>query len=434
MHGESKYRGMKIRRLPPVSPFYKAGLRSGDRVVAVNGDGISDELEFRFLAASPLLRLDVVRNNRPRTMTVKRKPGTFPDIDFHQAPVRRCANRCVFCFIDQMPPGLREALYVKDEDLTHSFLNGNYVTLTSAGRADLERIVRLGLSPIFVSVHAADPVVRNRMLGRTIAPPVMEQLSFLARNNIRLHTQIVVCPGYNDGAVLASTVKTLFSLGKNLLSIAVVPVGLTKFRRVPLKPVDVSIARKLCRTIGGLSDRDAAGNGQRRLFLADEIFLRAGARVPPAAYYEDYPQIENGVGLVRQLLDNWKKAKRRPHKKGTRGKRYLLLTSASAFPFLGSVAREAERLRPGTVIYAEAVPNDFFGTTVTVAGLLTARDVMTAARRALRTARFDRLLLPAAMFNYAGYTLDGWSAGRLAKEAGIEVTVVDSIEKLLNIN
>jgi NifB/MoaA-like Fe-S oxidoreductase len=139
------------------------------------------------------------------------------------------------------------------------------------------------------------------------------------------------------------------------------------------------------------------------------------------------------VGLVRRLLDNWKKAKRRPRRNGARGKRYLLLTSASAFPFLCRVAREAEGLRPGTVMHAEAVPNGFFGRTVTVAGLLTARDVMAAARRALRTGRFDRLLLPAAMFNYAGYTLDGWSAGRIAKEAGIEVTVVDSVEKLLSI-
>jgi putative radical SAM enzyme (TIGR03279 family) len=432
MPRDSKQCGIKIRCCAPSSGFYRAGLRKGDRIVAVNGDGISDELEFRYLAASPEFRLAVIRKGRPRTMTVQRKPGAFLDIDFHEAAVRRCANRCVFCFIDQLPPGLRRSLYIKDEDLAHSFLNGNYVTLTNAGRTDLERVVRFGLSPLFVSVHATDPVVRNRMLGRKAAPPVMEQLSFLVRNNIRLHTQIVVCPGYNDGAVLASTVKTLLSLGKNLLSIAVVPVGLTKFRKVPLQPVDGVMARKLCRDISNLSDRDAARNGRRRLFLADEIFLRAGEAVPPAAYYGEYPQIENGVGLVRQLLDNWKKAERRLPGKRVRGKRYLLLTSASAFPFLCSVACEAEGLLPGTVMHAEAVPNAFFGSTVTVAGLLTARDVTAAARRALKSARFDRLLLPAAMFNGAGHTLDGYSVERIEKETGVKVTVIDSIDRLLS--
>jgi len=433
MPGDSKYRGIKIRSLPQASNFYKAGLRQGDRIVAVNGDKISDELEFRYLAAAPLLRLDVIRNGHTRIVSAERKPGAFLDVEFHQAAVRRCANKCVFCFIDQMPPGLRRRLYVKDEDLTHSFLNGNYVTLTNAGRATLQRIVRLGLSPLFVSVHAADPLVRRRLLGIRRAPPVMEQLSFLAKNNIRFHTQIVVCPGYNDGEVLAATVKALFSLRKNLLSIAVVPVGLTRFRNIPLRPVDASAAQEICRTISVLSDCDRSRHGVRRLFLADELFLRAGAAIPPAAYYEDYPQIENGVGLTRQLLDNWNTAKRRVRKTGTRGKKYLLLTSSSAFPFLNAVTHEAEGLCPGTRIFAEAVPNGFFGSSVTVAGLLTARDVIGAARRAARRQRFDRVLLPAVMFNDTGYTLDGYSAGRLAKEAGVPVSVIDSVEKLLSI-
>ena len=155
--------------------------------------------------------------------------------------------------------------------------------------------------------------------------------------------------------------------------------------------------------------------------------------MPPAAYYEEYPQIENGVGLVRQLLDNWKKAKQRLCRNGARGKRYLLLTSASAFPFLCRVARETEGLRPGTVMHAEAVPNGFFGRSVTVAGLLTARDAIRTARRVSRSQRFDRVLLPAVMFNYKGHTLDGWSAGRISKEAGVKVTVVNSVEELLNI-
>ena len=207
MPGDHKNSGTEVHRLPRTSGFYKAGLRKGDRIVSVNGDGISDELEFRYLAATHEVKLVVARNGTERTIVVTRDAGSFPEIEFSQTEVRRCANRCVFCFIDQMPPGLRKALYVKDEDLTHSFLNGNYVTLTNAGPEELGRIVRLGLSPIFVSVHATDTHVRNRMLGRKSAPSIMTQLSFLAHNNIRLHTQIVVCPGWNDGKVLAATVR-----------------------------------------------------------------------------------------------------------------------------------------------------------------------------------------------------------------------------------
>jgi NifB/MoaA-like Fe-S oxidoreductase len=207
-------------------------------------------------------------------------------------------------------------------------------------------------------------------------------------------------------------------------------------------PVDDSAAQEICKSITAASDRDRLkeSQGKRRLFLSDEFFLRAGKDIPPAAYYEDYPQVENGVGLVRQMLDKWESAAAAAarsfsrHGKGPCGRKtYLLVTSCSAFPFLNALVREMKRLRPEAVIHTEAVPNRFFGFTVTVAGLLTARDVISAVRRASKTKRFDRVLLPAVMFNYAGYTLDGYSAQRLAKEAGLPVRVIDSVEELLRI-
>jgi putative radical SAM enzyme (TIGR03279 family) len=433
------YRGIKIRSMAAGTPFYRAGLRNGDCIVAINGNAVSDELDFRFYAASPLLRLNTLRNNWLRTVIVERKANSFPAINFYQKPIRRCANRCIFCFIDQMPPGLRQRLYIKDEDLTRSFLNGNYVTLTNADRTDLQRIVRLGLSPMYISVHATDPHVRNRLLGVKTAPPIIEQLSFLARKGIQIHAQIVVCPGYNDGATLSATVSALFSLGANLLSIAVVPVGLTRFRSSPLTPVDERNAREICKSMGRASDRDNARRGKRRLFLADELFLKAGHGIPPRAYYEDYPQIENGVGLLRQMLDKWNDAKRHlrrptlPARRPRRKKKCLLITSCSAFPFLRAVASEAEGLRPDLVIHVEAVPNRFFGLSVTVAGLLTARDVIRAVRRATHVRPVDRVLLPAVMFNYTGATLDGYRAQRIAKEAGVPIRVIDSPAELLNV-
>jgi putative radical SAM enzyme (TIGR03279 family) len=430
--------GIRVRFLPRSSVLYRAGLRANDVVVSVNGARVVDELDFMFYSAAATLELDILRNGRPARVAAVRKPGSFSAIDFYQKPVRRCANRCVFCFIDQMPPGLRAPLYIKDEDLSHSFLNGNYMTLSNAAPATLRKAVSLGLSPLYISVHATDPAVRLRMLGVAKAPPIMDQLRFLRDNGISFHTQVVVCPGYNDGAVLTKTIRELFSIGKGLLSIAVVPVGLTRYRRFPLAPVSREKAREICAQAGALSDRDAKANGKRRLFLADEFFQRAGLPIPGAAYYEDYPQIENGVGLIRRLFEEWNDAKKKVlrraparKKRTVRGKRYLVVTAASALPSLERIARECEGLRRGFFFHVLAAENRFFGDSVTVAGLLTARDVVRTIRRWAAANRCDGALLPKAMFNYAGYTLDGWSAGRLAKKAGIRVTPLSSIKDLL---
>jgi putative radical SAM enzyme (TIGR03279 family) len=418
--------------------FFRAGLRAGDTILSVNNETVSDELDFRFHAATQCLRLGAIRRGAPRVVDAERESGSFPEIEFFQQAIRRCANRCVFCFIDQMPPGLRRRLYIKDEDLTHSFLNGNYVTLTNVRAADLKKIASLGLSPLFVSVHATDPLARGRMLGRTRAPAIMDQLRHLRKNGIRFHTQIVVCPGYNDGATLSRTIADLFSLGDSLLSIAVVPVGLTRFRKIPLDGVDRDMARVICARMGSASDRDAARRGVRRLFLADEFYLKAGLPIPSRAYYEDYPQIENGVGLIRQLLDEWRTAKNlarsggiRTNKNAVPGKKYLLMTAVSPFPYIATIGKELMRLRPDVAVYTAPVVNDFFGPSVTVAGLLTARDVIRAARAAATGQRCDRILLPATMFNYAGYTLDGYGPQRLAKEIGIPVQIVRSVAELL---
>jgi putative radical SAM enzyme (TIGR03279 family) len=435
---EKKLSGLSVRSLSRRGFLYRAGLRKRDVVVTVNGERVNDPLDFSFYAAAPLLELGILRRGRLKTVVAERQQGIPLGIDFYQKPVRRCANRCIFCFIDQMPPGLRSPLYIKDEDLSHSFLNGNYVTLSNATPATLRKIAGMGLSPIFISVHATDPDVRLRMLGIKKAVPVMEQLRFLKKNNISFHTQIVVCPGYNDGAVLSKTVKDLFSLGKNLLSIAVVPVGLTRFRTFPLTPVSTDKAKEICGRIGVLSDRDAARHGGRRLFLADEFFLKAGATVPGRRYYGEYPQIENGVGLVRRLFETWNAAVRKfrhgktaGKRRAARGRRYLLLTSVSAFLSLEKIAHACEILRPGAAFDVRPVRNRFFGESVTVAGLLTAADVIQAIKHAMKTRGIDVVLLPSVMFNYAGFTLDGYSAKRLAAAAGVAVRVVSSIEEIL---
>jgi putative radical SAM enzyme (TIGR03279 family) len=427
--------GIRIRAVPKSSVFFRAGLRPGDIIVSVTGQAVTDELDFRFLAAATPLRIEIIRKGRKRSVTVEREQGTFLDVEFHQKPVRRCANRCIFCFIDQMPPGLRQSLYIKDEDLSHSFLNGNYITLTNATPAVLGRIISIGLSPLFISVHATDPAVRNRLLGVKRVPAILDQLRFLSRHGIMLHTQIVVCPGYNDGAVLARTIRDLLSLGRSLLSVAVVPVGLTRFRALPLKPIDSAIARAICTAVSTISDRDQEQTGRRRVFLADELLIKAGLPVPKASYYEEYPQIENGVGLVRQLQDSWgaAKAKRRGAKpRASDNRRFLLLTSISALPVLRDIARDVYRIR-GCFVRVEPVINHFFGESVTVAGLLTARDVVRTVRNSGDRQDFAGVLVPAVMFNYAGFTLDGYSPRRLSKAAGITIKPIRDIGELLAI-
>jgi len=416
-----------------------SGMKRGDVVVSVNGRPISDEFDFRFNAACEVSRVTVRRAGEQKLLVLRRAPNAMLGVHFVQRPLSRCANRCVFCFIDQMPKGLRKSLYVKDEDLGHSFTNGNYVTLSATSYEELERVAGIGLSPLFISVHATDNTVRRRMLGNRCAFDVMDQLRYLAKNDVSFHTQIVVCPGYNDRKVLRQSVRDLLSLSSGLLSIAIVPVGLTQFRRLPLSPVTGPDARAIMTTVSALGDADKRKHGSRRVFCADELFIKAGRSMPPTAYYEDYPQIENGVGLVRQLLDEWRIVRRTlmPSRSVLRQRlqrfetRILLITSHSAAGYLDRIAKHINRLKPGVIVETCPVENEFFGRRVTVAGLLTGRDIIRTVRR--RKGRRDRIMVPAVTFNYRGFTLDGWSAKRLEKELGTPLSVIGSLDTLVSL-
>lgn len=336
-----------------------------------------------------------------------------------------------------MPPGLRKSLYVKDEDITHSFLNGNYVTLSAMSDGQLGRIGRLGLSPLYVSVHATHPCVRRMMLGNPRSRDIMEQLRRLQRLRISFHTQIVVCPGFNNGPVLAKTLADLLTLGQSLLSIAVVPVGLTKHRRFPLAAVDKKEALRICEKVNAAGDADEKKNGGRRIFCADELFIKAGLAIPSKRYYEQYPQIENGVGLVRQLLEEARTVKRRlaSERVASHGKRrgtlkkILCLTSASALPYVDGIMAEVCRLKKNVTVNVMPVVNDYFGDSVTVAGLLTAADMIKTVRQA--AAVWDRVMVPGVAFNRRGHTLDGWSISRLRARLGMRVDAATTLSDMV---
>jgi putative radical SAM enzyme (TIGR03279 family) len=434
-----KMNGIRIAHSTAGSPAWNAGLRKGDYIVAVNGEPVGDELDFTFLSAVPSSQIDIRRNGIERRVLLEHQPPVETGLSFARRPVSRCANRCIFCFVDQMPPRMRRSLYIKDEDFRHSFLYGNYITLTTLKPDDLHTIIRLRLSPLYISVHALQLPVRRRLLGILNPPDILARLRILAVKGIAFHTQIVVCPGINDGKVLRQTLCGLLRLGKRLLSIAVVPVGLTRFHRHSLTPVDKAAAQEICREVGRIGDADYRRIGMRRVFTADELFIKAGLPIPPTRYYEDFAQIENGVGLVRRMLDEWEPARRRfttlSQASGTvrssRRRDRLVITSHSALSFLSRICAEITTLLPSTRISVVAVDNQVFGGSVTVAGLLTARDIIRTVHR--YAGRIREVIVPGVIFNYNHVTLDGYSPERLQRGCRVRIHVVENLSDLITL-
>ena len=275
------------------------------------------------------------------------------------------------------------------------------------------------------------------MLGNRNIGVIIDQLRFLERNGVRFHAQIVVCPGFNDGPVLTRTILDLCGFAKGLQSVAVVPVGLTKYQNKILKPVGRAEARHICYEVAVLGDKDMRRRGWRRVFCADELFISAGFPIPPGSYYGSYPQLENGVGLVRQLLDEWRSVKRAPAagrrilRNPARAWPSLLVTSESAYPYIARIAEEIPRFFPGLRIRSIAVKNEFFGGHVSVAGLLTAADIIRTVRKSRR--RGERVILPGIVLNRFGHTLDGYSLKRIGKMLGAAVSAAGSISELVRL-
>jgi putative radical SAM enzyme (TIGR03279 family) len=412
---------MQITRIHPGSPAERAGLRPGDELLAVNGRALRDALDYLYATADEALRLRVRRAaGAVEELRLRRPPGEAPGIEIAPDPVRRCGNRCVFCFVDQNPKGLRRNLYVKDEDYRLSLLYGNYVTLTNLRDWEIERILEQRLSPLYVSVHAVDPGVRRRMLGCRGGGEVVPILSRLAAGGIRLHAQIVLVPHYNDGAVLASTLDALEALQPAMQSVAVVPLGLTRHRRglTPLRRVTPALARRVIAGIEARQRRNLATRGTRLHFAADEFYLLAGCELPPLSAYEDLPQLENGVGMVRRFERELGALRRLLPPAGRAGARAVIATGTRFAPILGErlachlrKTREAANWRVEVV----AVRNRLFGASVNVAGLLGGAELVAALRRSLP---FELAVMPPEMLNADRLTLDGMHLDEIARRLG----------------
>ena len=399
------------------SPADIAGISVGDIIISVNGEEIHDELDWRFYTADEeFLEVAILRDGREISIFLEPK-GDDVGIQLSPLKVRSCGNRCVFCFIDQLPKNLRKSLYFKDGDFRLSFLYGNYITMTNLTETDWSRIIEQRISPLYVSVHSTDEDVRKRLLGNYKIPQILEQLERLSKNRIQFHAQIVLVPGYNDGDVLKRTVMDLLRFYPNILSLAVVPVGLTGHRKnlTHLEPVSAELASDIIDWHYELRDSDE--RARKILQLADEFFLLANRDIPNSDYYRDYPQYENGVGMVRYFLDsieNWDSADI-PHSESLR---IALITGELFAPILKTSALEKIEKLSNCEVEIIPVANKLFGGYVNVANLLGGQDIIDAVEKF--HGEFDLLVLPPRVIDSEGFFLDSISLDEMKRQIDIE--------------
>jgi len=415
-------RGVEIETITQGSSAEKEGLLPGDMLLSVNGHRLNDGIDFMFYRNEP--ELNIVASRKGKRISFKVLPKETGDIGVTLKPfrIKRCINNCVFCFVSQLPKGLRKTLYIKDEDYRMSFLYGNYVTLTNLSAQDKKRIAQQRLSPLYISVHSTDKAVRNALLGNPKAGDVLKELKFLKENKIRMHVQIVLCPGYNDGKELQRTIRDLYGFYPYVSSIAVVPVGLTMHRKSRLIGVEKEDAVKAIEIIDAFQKRFKKKHGVPVVYGADELYIKGGVNFPALSEYGELPQIENGIGMVPLFISQTKKIK--APQNAEKKKTGLTFTGMSFYPYL---KKFTDRLleKEGININVIPVENTFFGKAITVTGLLTGRDVIRALSD--KTDGHERLLIPDVVLRDGeNVFLDDISKKDVEDALGIKVKVIES--------
>ena len=418
---------VRITAVDAHSRAKRAGIRAQDWLLSINGNEITDVLDYRFYLAESQVKLLLTRDGEEYAVSIVK--GEYDDIglDF-ETPLmdkkQSCHNRCVFCFIDQLPKGLRETLYFKDDDSRLSFLHGNYVTLTNMKEKDIDRIIKMRISPVNVSVHTTNPALRVKMMKNKRAGEVLSYLRRLADAGISICGQIVLCKGWNDGEELKRSLTDLYRLYPAMGSVSVVPAGLTRFREnlTPLELFTPEECRAVIETITEFGDRCLEETGSRIFFPSDEFYLRGGVPLPPEEFYEGYPQIENGVGMLRSFetefgfgledLDGMRDAIRLP-------RRISVATGVAAYGQMKRLCDALASMIPGLEITVYEIVNHFFGETITVAGLLTGQDMR---EQLLGKALGDALLIPSNTLRAEGdLFLCGMTPEALSEALGVPV-------------
>ena len=407
------------------SPAERAGVRTGEKLISIGGRGVEDVLDYRFFSydRDPLLVLEGPDGQR-RSLRVEKEEAEELGLNFETYLMdqpRPCSNHCLFCFVDQMAPGCRDTLYFKDDDARLSFLMGNYITLTNLTPREAQRIIDLRISPINVSVHATDPKLRSALLGNRAGAESLEIMKRFGAAGIVMNGQIVLCPGWNDGEQLQRTMEDMAAWG--FASCSVVPVGLTKYREglAKLRPVDRETAREVIDQVEAYGKKCLERFGTRMFFCSDELYIRAERPLPEEEYYEEYVQIENGVGLLRSLISEFE-AGLRLEDGPVEASPYTIATGVSAAPFLRELAERAAE-KTGVSGQVAAIENNFFGPTVDVAGLVVGGDLIAQLKgRALG----ERVLIPVNMLRHGGDVfLDDLHVSDVERALGVPVTVVE---------
>jgi len=421
----------RIEEIVQNSMADKAGIRTGDRLVEINGHTIRDVIDFQYYAADDILDCTVLRDGEIKQIQIYRHEGDSLGIGLEAIQFKSCGNLCIFCFIDQNPPGMRQSIYFKDEDYRLSFLHGNYVTLTRVKQEDLDRIVEQRLSPLYISIHATDSDVRCRMLGLSHDDNLLKKIAFLINHGIEIHGQIVLCPGYNDEDLLVKSITRLSKFYPSLRTLAIVPVGLTNQRHKLeyIDRIDAQYARQVLNLVKPLQDHFIETSEGGFIFLADEFYILAGQELPNFDHYGDFCQIENGIGLMRFFLNDFSEAFQSHPKAIEKTRRFVLATGVLAGPIIEKMIAEPLSIIENLHCDVRIIKNQFYGESVTVTGLLTGFDII----KAFQDDREEfTLLLPPNCVNEASIMLDDLTVNDLEKRLKRPVCILESFEHIWN--
>lgn len=394
---------IEIKNVIENSTADKIGIKAGDKIISINGKKIKDYIDYNFEVADLNFTIKIKdSNDEIKEYTVKRKYNEKLGIEFNEIVfngLNQCKNKCIFCFVDQQPPDLRDTLNMKDDDYRFSFLQGSYITLTNLSENDFDRIVKYNLSPINISVHTTDPELRKYMMKNPKAGNILKQLDFLKENGINFNTQLVLCPGINDKEKLNESIKDLSNYYPNILSLAVVPVGLTKYKNENLRTYTKKEAKSVIEQIKKWQETLQEKFAENFLYASDEFYLITDTKIPDYDHYNDFPQLENGVGLTRLFREKYKNLKDKYieilKNEDINKNIYTIITSVLGRKAIQPVIDDINQRQNSIKIEIEVVRNDFFGKTVTVTGLLTAEDI----EKKLKSIDSDNVILPAVLLN-----------------------------------
>ena len=407
----------------------KAHIKSGDTLVSLNGNIIMDVLDYRFYQNNEKIIAEII-NSKGKIKKLKIKKGEFDEIGLQfdtylMDEKRSCKNKCIFCFIDQLPKGLRDSLYFKDDDSRLSFLFGNYITLTNITEHEIERIIKMHISPINISVHTTNPELRVKMMTNKNAGRVLEVMQRFNNAGIKMNSQLVLCPDYNDGDELRRSLNDLLEL-ENMECIAAVPVGLTKYRDglAALKSFNKDTAGNVLDIIDEYAQKSLQKYGDRRIYGSDEFYLLSGREMPNAAFYGDFLQLENGVGLWSLLKTEAEDAIKLTDYKIASPRKISIATGVDAYPLITQIVDKCKKKWDNLECSVLKIENEFFGPKITVAGLITATDI---EKQLKGTDLGDELLIPSVMLRSEGdMFLDSITLESLSESLNVKITPVDN--------